>query len=76
MGKPFLNPYSSRSFSKVTAEYYTNCELDKEPLIAGDTTIAAFQQAVILEDDIKLLSSSQKLAVTGAVLTVVFNPST
>ena len=31
---------------------------------------------MILEDDIQLLSSSQKLAVTGAVLTVVFNPST
>lgn len=74
VGEPFLNPYSSRRFSKVSTTYYENCDLASEPKIAGDTTIAAFQQAVILENDVSLVSSSQRLAVTGAVLTVTFTP--
>ena len=42
VGKPFLNPYSSRAFSYVTSSLYEGCDLDKEPLVSGTTTIAAF----------------------------------
>ena len=51
-GKPFLNPYSSRAFSYVTVSLYEGCDTNNEPLVTGTTTIAAFQQAVILEDEI------------------------
>lgn len=50
---------------------YDECDLDKE-VVTGTTSISAFQQQVILESNIKLTSSSQKLAVPNAVLTVTF----
>ena len=59
VGKPFLNPYSGRSFSTVTTTLYENCELSSQATkVAGITTIAAFQQAVIRETDVSLISSS------------------
>ena len=60
----------------MLTSYYLGCDLNSEPVLEGDTTVAAFQQDVIRESDISLESSSNKLAVTNALLTVTFNPST
>jgi len=74
-GKPFHNPYSSRSFDKIVTSYYESCDTDKV-VVEGRTTISAFQQQVILRGDISLKSSSEKLAVPNAVLTVSFKTKT
>ena len=46
-GKPFTNPYSSRSFSRVETTYYEGCDLAK-PVVESRTSISAFQQQVIM----------------------------
>lgn len=70
-GKPFQNPYSSRHFSYITTNLYGECELDNL-VYEGETSIYAFQQQVILDNEITFTSSSRKLAVPNAVLTVKF----
>ena len=76
MGKPFQNPYSARSFKHVEALLYSGCDLGKDPTVAGTTSIAAFQQAVIKENKVSLKSSSETVAVINAVLTLSFHPQT
>jgi len=73
-GSPFLNPYSARAFDQVQAKFYEGCDLAAEPAVEGETTISASQQAIILEQNIEFESSSQKLGVDDAVLTVTFKP--
>ena len=50
-GKPFKNPYSSRMFSRVDTTFYESCDLAK-PVVESRTSISAFQQQVILANDI------------------------
>jgi len=57
----------------VQTTFYEGCDMAK-PTIEGRTTMSAFQQAVIRKQEISLESSSQKLAVPNAVLTISFKP--
>ena len=56
--------------------YFLGCDMGAEPAVSSQTTMSSFQQAVILERDVALESSSEKLAVTDAVLLLAFTPKT
>ena len=60
----------------VNTVYYEACDLASDPIIESQTSIAAFQQDVIREQDVYLESSSQKLAVDDAQLLISFWPKT
>ena len=75
-GQPFQNPYSSRFFDQVRVAYYLDCDLNETPAVDGTTSITAFQQAVIPDDNVTLKSTSVKLAVADATLIASFKPET
>lgn len=74
-GNVFKNPYSTRRITDVTVTHLPYCNADLTAKTAGTTRFPAFLPASIAEDRVSITSSSAKIGVTDARVTVVINPS-
>ena len=60
---------------EVVTSLYLGCDTEKEPQIVGVEELSAFQNQQIYEEDIAFESTSEKIAVTNALLRVTFTPT-
>jgi len=76
--KPFSNPYSNRRYDTFMVSMYAKCDLTgTQPKIESKTqTTDNFRAGEIFPSSIKATSSSKKIGVTDAVLSLQFKPPT
>ena len=80
LGNVFRNPFSARQLRQVEASLYERCDIDAEPIVFSAGTVSAAQSALILTDSnqqaLKFDTSSDRIGVADATLTVSFRPAT
>ena len=72
-GTPFQNPYSARRIDRVTTGLYKGCDKNGPPSVIGDVEMSFFQQRMIPDNKAAFTSSSTKIGVINAQLSVKFS---